>query len=281
MNLSNIKITEYNNTQKNEFLSSSISLTPDEMIIISSSESKLEANAELCQVSVLIPMYNPGKYIYECIESIAKQGKIKEIIIVNDGSTDDTLKYTLDALDKYAKGFNWKLISSLHRGQAIARNNALSFSSGKWIFYVDADDVLTDCAIQKLLQAGIANPEYSFIYAYCKDFISPDLTKEEASSLQIKDNAYPRNLAGCTLVQKRVYDEIGGYNESLSSSETAEWMLRLKDAMGMGLLIEDITLMRRYHNNNFGRISKKIQLESYRSIIRERMLNIHKEAKNE
>ena len=66
------------------------------------------------------------------------------------------------------------------------------------------------------------------------------------------------------------YERVGLYDETLPSSETAQWMLRLKDAGIPVVNIDDITLLRRYHRNNFGRRDRKTQLQSYMAIIRQR-----------
>ncbi|MCX8074606.1 MAG: glycosyltransferase [Clostridia bacterium] len=89
-------------------------------------------------VSVIIPAYNAQKYIKKCIESVLNQTYAHiEIIIVNDGSKDDTLKIC----KSYAKNnSNVKIITTKNRGVSYARNSGINSSNGKYIVFIDSDD---------------------------------------------------------------------------------------------------------------------------------------------
>lgn len=218
-------------------------------------------------VSVLIPMYQAEKYIEEAIRSVLSQSIPAEIVVVDDGSTDSSLA----AARRCAEGNpRITVVSMPHRGQAAARNTALSHAHGEYILYVDADDLLTEQALEALMAGFEEDPDAGIVCAMCRDFISPELTEEEASVLKINPEPYYRMLSGCTMIRKEVYDLVGGFDESLPSSETAQWMLRMQDA---GIRVHNtayVTLMRRYHNTNFGRVSRKTQLKSYMEIIKQR-----------
>lgn len=92
------------------------------------------------KVSIIIPVFNAGKYLQKCLESILIQDSTEiEIICVDDGSTDDSL----DILHRYEKHFcNMKIIKQCHEGLSVARNNGLLLATGEYIFYVDADDLV-------------------------------------------------------------------------------------------------------------------------------------------
>ena len=91
-------------------------------------------------VSVIIPAYNEENYLCECIESAQHQTLQNiEIICVDDGSTDNTLKI----LNQYAqKDTRIKVIHQKNSGQAIARNSAMKLATGQFIQFLDADDYL-------------------------------------------------------------------------------------------------------------------------------------------
>ncbi len=221
-------------------------------------------------VSVLIPLYRAGKYIAECIESVEKQDLVKEIIVLNDGSDDDSLEQAQKAAQRFGKAVPVTVLDGPHRGQAPARNRLKEKASGELIFYVDADDVLCDGAVHTLAEA-MEDTQADIVCARCRDFISPDLTDEEAKMLEIRGDPYPRNLAGCTLIRRSAFDRVGDYNEAMTSSETAEWMLRAKSAGLKIINIDAVTLRRRYHTMNFGRLSRNTQRENYLEIIRRQM----------
>jgi glycosyltransferase involved in cell wall biosynthesis len=89
-------------------------------------------------VSIVIPAYNSGEWIAETLESaVGQTWANKEIIVVDDGSTDDTLRI--------AKGFsarNVQVVTQPNQGAAAARNTALALCQGDYIQYLDADDIL-------------------------------------------------------------------------------------------------------------------------------------------
>ena len=93
-------------------------------------------------LSIIIPVYNSEKTICKCIDSILEQElKEKEIILINDGSKDNSLEILLE----YEKRYSFiKVISQENAGQGVARNNGIKLATGKYITFVDSDDYLSD-----------------------------------------------------------------------------------------------------------------------------------------
>ncbi|MDD2962075.1 MAG: glycosyltransferase [Muribaculaceae bacterium] len=89
-------------------------------------------------ISIIVPVYNSELYIEECISSILRLNLNKEIIIVDDGSTDLTLK----KLEQFSNKPEIKLIQQLHGGVSSARNIGLLKSVGDYIGFVDSDDTI-------------------------------------------------------------------------------------------------------------------------------------------
>ena len=89
-------------------------------------------------ISIIVPVYNVEKYLEQCLESLLNQTyKNIEIIVVNDGSTDQSL----DILKKYSfKDNRIKLYSQKNQGISAARNTALEHINGKYVMFVDSDD---------------------------------------------------------------------------------------------------------------------------------------------
>ena len=100
-------------------------------------------------LSIIVPMYNAAAYICECLDSITRQQtQYKyEVILVDDGSTDNTL----EMISEYLSDERFYLIRQENHGQAYARNRAIEQSSGRFIMMVDADDVLLADAIEVLV----------------------------------------------------------------------------------------------------------------------------------
>lgn len=96
---------------------------------------------EKYSVSVIVPVYNAEKYLKKCIDSILNQTlKNIEIILINDGSTDNSA----EILDKYANEYdNIRVINQKNSGLAVARNVGLENASGEYIGFVDSDDYIS------------------------------------------------------------------------------------------------------------------------------------------
>ncbi|MGL4343601.1 MAG: glycosyltransferase family 2 protein [Cellulosilyticaceae bacterium] len=89
-------------------------------------------------ISIIVPIYNAGNYIEECLDSfMAQTFKEFEVILVNDGSTDDSK----DVCERYKKGRpQIKLINQVNRGVGEARNTGLEHATGEYIYFCDPDD---------------------------------------------------------------------------------------------------------------------------------------------
>jgi len=100
-------------------------------------------------ISVIIPAYNVADFVGECIESVISQNiNDLEIIIINDGSTDNTL----EICNKYASKDNRiRIIDQSNKGVSAARNNGLKNCNGDWVMFVDADDWLEKDALTSVI----------------------------------------------------------------------------------------------------------------------------------
>ncbi len=100
-------------------------------------------------VSIIIPIYNVEKYITECLESALNQTfSFYEIICINDGSTD----HSMEIVEKYANQYNKiKIVnSSQNRGQSVARNLGVNKAKGKYILFLDSDDMIRPETLSEL-----------------------------------------------------------------------------------------------------------------------------------
>ena len=109
----------------------------------------------MTKVSVIMPVFNCEKYLRACLESLLGQTlKEIEIICVNDGSQDNSLKI----LQEYAQNDSRiKIIDQHNQGVSIARNNAIKLAKGEFIGFVDADDLIDLDYFEKLYNAAVKN----------------------------------------------------------------------------------------------------------------------------
>jgi len=116
-------------------------------------------------ISVIIPVYNAGKYLEECLHSVLSQTLTNiEWICVNDGSTDNSLAI-LQNEQKEDKRI--RIVNQQNSGVSLARNAGVSFATGKYVGFVDADDTIDSLFFQTLYEAAEKNKTdsvYSKLY---------------------------------------------------------------------------------------------------------------------
>lgn len=108
------------------------------------------------QLSVIIPVYNVEKYVYECVDSVFRQGldeNIFEVIIVNDGTMDNSMSVIKELIASHS---NIIVISQENQGLSVARNKGLAIAEGEYILMPDSDDVLVDNSVQPLLEKALS-----------------------------------------------------------------------------------------------------------------------------
>lgn len=102
----------------------------------------------MVDISVVIPIYNTEKYIVECVESVLENGQVEvEIICIDDGSTDSSLKLVKELAEKHDC---IKVVSQENKGQSAARNKAIQMASGKYLYFLDSDDKIGKEALKSL-----------------------------------------------------------------------------------------------------------------------------------
>lgn len=116
--------------------------------------------ANTARVSVIIPTYNRAHTIARAIDSLLTQTRPPdEIIVVDDGSNDNTL----EVLERYAGKIS-VIVSPRNEGQPAARNRALDVATGDFIAFLDSDDTLPTDSIERRLNALHQNPDYDVVY---------------------------------------------------------------------------------------------------------------------
>ena len=95
----------------------------------------------MIKISIIIPVYNAEKYLKKCIDSVINQNvESKEIILVNDGSIDNSQEIIDEYVAKYPDMI--KAIKQENAGQAVARNVGIENASGEFLAFLDSDDYL-------------------------------------------------------------------------------------------------------------------------------------------
>ena len=108
---------------------------------------------ETVAISIIIPVYNTERYLEECLQSVKNQTyKSYEVICIDDGSSDGSR----NILSKYEDESNFHIIYQNNHGVSHARNVGLSLAKGKYIFFMDSDDIITNNCLSLLSKDDIS-----------------------------------------------------------------------------------------------------------------------------
>ncbi|MDT8426995.1 MAG: glycosyltransferase [Methyloprofundus sp.] len=183
-------------------------------------------------ISVVMPCFNGAEFLGRSIDSVFEQTYPHlELIVVNDGSTDGSL-----ALLNAIQDSRLILINQQNTGVCKARNRAIRQAKGEFIAFLDADDTWEPDCLFKLYQAFIKQPET--VLAYCgwqniglsggrgAPFIPPDYQRQSNKLECLFENCcWPIHA---TLTRRLAIEQVGGFDESLLTSE--DFLLWLKIA---------------------------------------------------
>jgi len=189
-------------------------------------------------ISVVIPMYNSEKTILKTLNSVIIQsslGNINEIIIVNDGSTDNSSKI-VDHFIKKHPNINIILIYQQNQGVSCARNKGISLSKSKWIALLDSDDEWEPRKIEHQLAILNKFPNIDFLggaherkplYILNKKIIQ--LYKVKPIDICIKSFPQPSTV----IFKRKIFEEIGGFDINQKYAEDANYFVKVSYGFNM------------------------------------------------
>lgn len=152
------------------------------------------------RVSIIIPIYNTSQYLSSCLNSVKEQSyKNLEIILVNDGSTDNSRDIAEEFVKKDKR---FKVIHLHNGGVSRARNKGMEIATGDYITFIDSDDIVSSKHIENLVQ-NMLEKESLCICNYIKVYHE----KEEKGIQDISSNVISK-----TYVVENLFDVFGGYN---------------------------------------------------------------------
>jgi glycosyltransferase involved in cell wall biosynthesis len=202
-------------------------------------------------VSVIIPAYNSAKYLPQAIDSVLQQTyNDYEIIIINDGSTDNTP----EVIQPYLKLSAVRYFAQENLGVSAARNRGLQEARGEFIAFLDADDIYFPDKLQAQIalfaahpQIGIVNSGFRIIQENGEPIMDvkrwkdiPDLTPEIWL-------LHKPVLPSAMMYRKEWFDRVGEFDPELFSSEDVEVTLRMVAQGCQAMWLPEITIYYRRH----------------------------------
>ena len=203
--------------------------------------------------SVIIPLYNKAPYIKKALETVCAQTYLDyEIIVINDGSTDNSAIIAEEYLND-VESISYKILSQKNAGVSAARNNGVAQTSGDYIAFLDADDWWEPTYLERMAQLIEDYPEaglYACNYVYYK----PGKT-HVALNIPTGYINYPKAYyeggampvwTGAAIMPRAVFDEMGGFPVGIKLGE--DFLLWAKTAMHYPVAFCDEPLA--YYNND-------------------------------
>jgi len=175
-------------------------------------------------VSVIIPCFNSGLTLERTVNSVINQDWInKEIIVIDDGSTDT---YTLNQILKIKEYPKVKIKTQANKGLANARNCGIREANGIYIIPLDSDDWLQPNAISLMMSVYKAFEGETVIYSDIK--LNGEVDKIKITFCNLFEQLFSNQLPYCMFFPKIIFDRYGGYDENLKKGlEDWDFNIRL------------------------------------------------------
>lgn len=165
------------------------------------------------RISIIVPCYNGAKYLRETLDCLQKQTiEDWECIIVNDGSTDNSL----EILKEYAEtDLRYKFIDKKNEGPSIARNIGIAASSGKYILPLDADDLIAPSYAEKAIDYLSSHPKTKMVYCICQTFCGNQKGDFVLIPYSYDVMIWRNMLFNAGVFRKSDFEKTSGYNPNM------------------------------------------------------------------
>ena len=223
-------------------------------------------------ITVIIPTYNRYKFLKRAVSSVVSQTyKAKEIIVVDDGSIDNTSQIIQDFP-------NIKYIFQKNSGVSSARNLGIKNASHRWIAFLDSDDEWHECKLGEQIAFHKENGDVLMSYTdeeWIRDGISVKIPKKfRKQGLDV----WSENLSFCNiapssvLLDRNIFESVGVFDESLEVCEDYDLWLRI--LMRYEIAFVNKKLIKKYAGHEDQLSFKYWGMDRFRVVTLEKLLNI-------
>lgn len=197
-------------------------------------------------VSVVMTVYNGEPYLTESINSILGQTYTPlELITVDDGSTDNTLK-TLETF-----GDRITMIRrTTNGGIAAGRNSGIKEARGDFIALADADDVWEPHKLSRQMDVFFQRPDLDIVHCMLENFVSPELPESIRAEKRFLEGPLANRVSGTFLGRAESMKKVGAFNESYRVGEFIDWSKRAEEIGLTHGMVEEVLYWRRIHQTN-------------------------------
>ena len=212
--------------------------------------------------SIIVPVYNKEKYIYSTAVSILKQEFSDfELILVNDGSLDNSLKVMKSIDDSRIQ-----IVNKVNGGVSSARNYGINVAHGEWITFLDADDIMYPNALATYDRLIKEFPDISVFVAATdqsnKKYNSTGVIKaitdyHKYNAISYAKSGFSLINTDCICINKRVFETVGVFNEDYTHGEDLDLWQRITDKYPFVKIEKAISLYVQEVSNNSSSVAEK------------------------
>jgi glycosyltransferase involved in cell wall biosynthesis len=192
-------------------------------------------------IATIIPAYNCERYLAEAIESVLAQNyRPLEIIVIDDGSTDDTAKI--------AKRFEPAVQYCFQGNGGIgsARNRGIELAHSDFIAFLDADDLWPEGKLEHQMLAFHDNREIEAVFGLVQQFEQSSGGTTDVGALMTGQ------LASSMLIRRESFDRVGPFRTDIKLGEFVDWYMRASEKGLRSRMLAEVVLRRRIHDSNTG-----------------------------
>jgi glycosyltransferase involved in cell wall biosynthesis len=195
-------------------------------------------------VSVVMALYDPGRFVGDAIESVLAQDLAPaEVIVVDDGSTDDGPAIVARFAPPVV------LLAQEHRGTAAARNRGIAAATGEYVAFLDDDDRMAAGSLRARVTILEERPELDGVYGEVAEFVDD---ASRAAGLRPPWPRRPGRMAGTLVIRRGALARVGPFHPEAGRGEFIDWAVRADER---GLRFDSapiLALHRRLHLDSAG-----------------------------
>jgi len=214
------------------------------------------------KISVIIPTYNRATLIGETLESVIRQTRpVDDILVVDDGSTDNT-EQVIRAYGPYITEY----VKQSNAGPAAARNRGIKEAKGEFIAFLDSDDIWEQNKTELQMEWFAKNESLDLVFCNIRNFDETDenevleIGNPRIKSYLIANSSNLKGILNCligqnvigtpsVIVRRSCFDRVGPFDESLRIAEDFDWWLRAARICRFGF-VNAVLVKRRRHPGN-------------------------------
>lgn len=208
-------------------------------------------------VSVIIPVYNGEAFLSETLESVLSQDyPAIEVIVIDDGSSDGSAAIL--------KGFATQLtlIKQPNKGVAASRNTGMAAANGRYLAFIDQDDLWLPEKTRLQVQLLEAHPEIDYVLSRQHFFLQQGTQRPSWFKPDLLRGDHTGYVPGAFLGRKAVFEKVGGFDTHYrSGGDDMAWFFKAKDMQIPMMHMPEPLLLKRVHGGNASGNVKAIHKE--------------------